>query len=91
MKSIQIFLLSISSLLLVLNISFGQSLTLSVAPTTQTVAAGDSVTFDLSVIPGGGFNAQVFFSIVGTNLPISLITEGFTPGDIFSPYHLVFG
>lgn len=63
----------------------GQGINVSVTPSIQNVANYQTVAFDISIVPFGGFNQQVFFNVIETNLPVGYSIT-FSPSSISYPY-----
>jgi hypothetical protein len=55
--------------------------TISAAPASQTVAAGTSATYTVTVTPTNGFTGTVLLSCASVSLPTGAIC-GFTPGSV---------
>lgn len=85
-KSISWKKLFLLPLLIILSTAiFGQGISLTANPTAQNCANYQTVNYTFNVIPNGGFNQQVFFSILSTNLPLGY-SSSFSVNPISFPY-----
>ena len=66
---------------------FGQGINVSVTPSIQNIANYQTVSFNISIVPFGGFNQQVFFNVLSTNLPVGYSTT-FSPSSLSFPYSI---
>ncbi|MCB9164338.1 MAG: T9SS type A sorting domain-containing protein [Flavobacteriales bacterium] len=63
----------------------GQGFDLHTTPAAQWATAGETIEFGITIVPNGGFNAQVFLDLAYTDLPAGFSTE-FTTSPVSFPY-----